>query len=299
MQDIIPDAVQEWHAEDVIFEAFWRIFSAFWTTKLAKNGLKDALQRRGYLRSLPMGPIDGRKKPFRMRSAPESRQGYPPFSLTVEIRYMMCTVLALFVLEPGVGKHTKYTDDMTLGADVEGLTVGATVALQTHKSTSNHPKHNEGTCTDCTALHRTVRICCILEWLRMRPGHVRDVSVSSNLSCGRRPRRVWDAPAEPVPAEQNIVEPTIRMERDYTERNRADRPPRRRRGKASQATPAIGQARWRWNPAAAWPVPGNISHGGDKGHVPDNVIGTTVVGDHVAPVTVGASVACALKHSAQ
>eukprot|EP00661_Eupelagonemidae_sp_cell13_P013882 gene13882-biopygen11104 len=86
MQDIIPDAVQEWHAEDVIFEAFWRIFSAFWTTKLAKNGLKDALQRRGYLRSLPMGPIDGRKKPFRMRSAPESRQGYPPFSLTVEIR---------------------------------------------------------------------------------------------------------------------------------------------------------------------------------------------------------------------
>eukprot|EP00661_Eupelagonemidae_sp_cell13_P007991 gene7991-biopygen9126 len=55
----MPDVVQEWHAEDVIFEAFWRIFSAFWTTKLAKNDLKDALQRRGYLRSLPMGPIDG------------------------------------------------------------------------------------------------------------------------------------------------------------------------------------------------------------------------------------------------
>eukprot|EP00661_Eupelagonemidae_sp_cell13_P006461 gene6462-biopygen7378 len=41
------------------FEAFWRILQAFWHPKLAKNGLKDAPQRRGYTRSLPMGPIDG------------------------------------------------------------------------------------------------------------------------------------------------------------------------------------------------------------------------------------------------
>eukprot|EP00661_Eupelagonemidae_sp_cell13_P025343 gene25343-biopygen6001 len=82
----MPDAVQEWHAEDVIFEAFWMISSTFCTKKkLAKSCLKDAPQRRGYTRSLPMGPIDGRKMPFRMRPASESRQGYPLLSRTVGI----------------------------------------------------------------------------------------------------------------------------------------------------------------------------------------------------------------------
>eukprot|EP00661_Eupelagonemidae_sp_cell13_P023870 gene23870-biopygen10396 len=90
---IMSDLVQEWHAEEVerrvlrgaiqktqgiiknagnhagyrpgmacpnvIFEAFWSIFPAFWPPKLAKSGLKHAPQRRGYTRSLPMGPIDG------------------------------------------------------------------------------------------------------------------------------------------------------------------------------------------------------------------------------------------------
>ena len=59
MQEIMPDTVQEWHAEEVSFEAFWSILQAFWPPKLAKSGLKDAPQRRGYTRSLPMGPIDG------------------------------------------------------------------------------------------------------------------------------------------------------------------------------------------------------------------------------------------------
>eukprot|EP00661_Eupelagonemidae_sp_cell13_P020760 gene20760-biopygen20622 len=55
----MPDTVQEWHAEEVIFGAFWRILLAFWPPKLAKSGLKHAPQRRGDTRSLPMGPIDG------------------------------------------------------------------------------------------------------------------------------------------------------------------------------------------------------------------------------------------------
>eukprot|EP00661_Eupelagonemidae_sp_cell13_P024509 gene24509-biopygen2914 len=59
MQEIMPDTVQEWHAEDVIVEAFWSILLAFWPPKLAKSDLKHAPQRRGYTRSLPMGPIDG------------------------------------------------------------------------------------------------------------------------------------------------------------------------------------------------------------------------------------------------
>eukprot|EP00661_Eupelagonemidae_sp_cell13_P012857 gene12857-biopygen23004 len=54
----MPDTVQEWH-EEVIFEALWRISQACWQTNLAKSGLKDAPQRRGNTRSLPMGPIDG------------------------------------------------------------------------------------------------------------------------------------------------------------------------------------------------------------------------------------------------
>eukprot|EP00661_Eupelagonemidae_sp_cell13_P023618 gene23618-biopygen1277 len=58
MQGIMPDTVQEWHAEEVIFGAFWRILLAFWHPKLAKSGLKHAPQRRGDIRSLPMGPID-------------------------------------------------------------------------------------------------------------------------------------------------------------------------------------------------------------------------------------------------
>eukprot|EP00661_Eupelagonemidae_sp_cell13_P016385 gene16385-biopygen20277 len=55
----MPNTVREWHAEDVIFEAFLNMLQAFWPPKLAKSGLKDAPQRRGYTRSLPMGPIDG------------------------------------------------------------------------------------------------------------------------------------------------------------------------------------------------------------------------------------------------
>eukprot|EP00661_Eupelagonemidae_sp_cell13_P014825 gene14825-biopygen3624 len=82
----MPGTVQEWHAEEVIFGAFWRILPAFWPPKLAKSGLKHAPQRRGYTRSLPMGPIDGRKMQFRLRSGPESCRGYPALSLTVGIR---------------------------------------------------------------------------------------------------------------------------------------------------------------------------------------------------------------------
>eukprot|EP00661_Eupelagonemidae_sp_cell13_P011376 gene11376-biopygen7845 len=41
------------------FGAFWRILQASWPPKLATSGLKHAPQRRGYIRSLPMGPIDG------------------------------------------------------------------------------------------------------------------------------------------------------------------------------------------------------------------------------------------------
>eukprot|EP00661_Eupelagonemidae_sp_cell13_P025391 gene25391-biopygen15027 len=59
MQEIMPDTVQEWHAEEVIFEAFWIILQAFWPPQVAKSCLKDAPQRRGYTRSLPMDPIDG------------------------------------------------------------------------------------------------------------------------------------------------------------------------------------------------------------------------------------------------
>eukprot|EP00661_Eupelagonemidae_sp_cell13_P010252 gene10252-biopygen1747 len=55
----MPDTVQEWAAEDVIFGAFLMILQAFWPPKPAKSGLKHAPQRRGYTRSLPMGPIDG------------------------------------------------------------------------------------------------------------------------------------------------------------------------------------------------------------------------------------------------
>eukprot|EP00661_Eupelagonemidae_sp_cell13_P022397 gene22397-biopygen5742 len=43
------------------FEAFWMILQAFWHPQLAKSGLKDAPQRRGYTRSRSMGPIDGSK----------------------------------------------------------------------------------------------------------------------------------------------------------------------------------------------------------------------------------------------
>eukprot|EP00661_Eupelagonemidae_sp_cell13_P014900 gene14900-biopygen11177 len=66
MQEIMPDTVQGWHAEDVIFEAFWSILQAFWPPKLAKSGLKDVPKRRGCTRPLPMGPIDGRKMQFWM-----------------------------------------------------------------------------------------------------------------------------------------------------------------------------------------------------------------------------------------
>eukprot|EP00661_Eupelagonemidae_sp_cell13_P008341 gene8341-biopygen4623 len=89
---IMSDLVQEWHPEEVerrvlrgaiqktqgiiknagnhagyrpgmacpnvIFEAFWSILQAFWPPKLAKSCFKHAPQRRGYTRSLPMGPID-------------------------------------------------------------------------------------------------------------------------------------------------------------------------------------------------------------------------------------------------
>eukprot|EP00661_Eupelagonemidae_sp_cell13_P018409 gene18409-biopygen21952 len=51
--------VQGYHAQEVIFDAFWMISWAFWPPKPAKSGLKHAPQRRGYTRSLPMGPIDG------------------------------------------------------------------------------------------------------------------------------------------------------------------------------------------------------------------------------------------------
>eukprot|EP00661_Eupelagonemidae_sp_cell13_P016286 gene16286-biopygen20261 len=51
--------VRQWNATDVIFEAFWRILQASRHPKLAKRGLKCAPQRRGYTRSVPMGPIDG------------------------------------------------------------------------------------------------------------------------------------------------------------------------------------------------------------------------------------------------
>eukprot|EP00661_Eupelagonemidae_sp_cell13_P021720 gene21720-biopygen11689 len=54
----MPDTGQELHAEDAILEACWRILQAFWPPKLAKSGLKDAPQQRGYTSSLPMGPID-------------------------------------------------------------------------------------------------------------------------------------------------------------------------------------------------------------------------------------------------
>eukprot|EP00661_Eupelagonemidae_sp_cell13_P017200 gene17200-biopygen20353 len=57
----MPNTVQEWHAEEVIFEAFRRILQACWPPKLAKSGLKDAPQRRGYTRSLPMDRIDERR----------------------------------------------------------------------------------------------------------------------------------------------------------------------------------------------------------------------------------------------
>eukprot|EP00661_Eupelagonemidae_sp_cell13_P024148 gene24148-biopygen19393 len=87
----MPDTVQEWHAEEVIFRAFWRILLAFWPPKLAKSGLKHAPQRRGDTHSLPMGPIDGRKMQFWMRSTSESCRGYPPLSLTVGIRAGLCT----------------------------------------------------------------------------------------------------------------------------------------------------------------------------------------------------------------
>eukprot|EP00661_Eupelagonemidae_sp_cell13_P011793 gene11793-biopygen3382 len=40
----MPDTVQEWHAEEVIFEACWRMLQASWSPKLAKSGLKDAPQ---------------------------------------------------------------------------------------------------------------------------------------------------------------------------------------------------------------------------------------------------------------
>eukprot|EP00661_Eupelagonemidae_sp_cell13_P014732 gene14732-biopygen9660 len=53
------DAVQEWHHEDAIFEAFWRILQTFWPPKLAKGCWGDTPQQRGYTLSVPMGPIDG------------------------------------------------------------------------------------------------------------------------------------------------------------------------------------------------------------------------------------------------
>eukprot|EP00661_Eupelagonemidae_sp_cell13_P025364 gene25364-biopygen20978 len=55
----MPDTVQEWHAEDVIFETCLRILQAFWHPKLAKRCLKHAPQRRAHARSLEKSPIDG------------------------------------------------------------------------------------------------------------------------------------------------------------------------------------------------------------------------------------------------
>eukprot|EP00661_Eupelagonemidae_sp_cell13_P013096 gene13096-biopygen23021 len=75
----MPDVVQEWHAEDVIFEAFWRILSALWTNKLAKSGLKDAPQRRGYIRSIPMGLIDEVSQYARLFEIPQFNAD-PPWS---------------------------------------------------------------------------------------------------------------------------------------------------------------------------------------------------------------------------
>eukprot|EP00661_Eupelagonemidae_sp_cell13_P021583 gene21583-biopygen22184 len=69
----MPDTVQEWHAEEVIFEAFWMISQACWPPKLAKRGLKDAPQRRGYTRSLPMGSIDGTHGCAKKNSIPTFR----------------------------------------------------------------------------------------------------------------------------------------------------------------------------------------------------------------------------------
>eukprot|EP00661_Eupelagonemidae_sp_cell13_P024611 gene24611-biopygen23908 len=86
---------------EVIFETFWMILQAFWPPKLAKSGLQDAPQRRGYTRSLPMGPIDGRKMPFRMRSSPEYCRGYAPLSLTVGISETNSIVItSLTFVEP-------------------------------------------------------------------------------------------------------------------------------------------------------------------------------------------------------
>eukprot|EP00661_Eupelagonemidae_sp_cell13_P015480 gene15480-biopygen18711 len=57
---LMPDTVQEWHAEE---RQFLKHFGAFYKhsgiQNYPKNGLKDAPQRRGYIRSLPKGPIDG------------------------------------------------------------------------------------------------------------------------------------------------------------------------------------------------------------------------------------------------
>eukprot|EP00661_Eupelagonemidae_sp_cell13_P008525 gene8525-biopygen16637 len=55
MQKIMPDTIQEWHAEDVIFEAFLEHFG-YKTTKIAS---KHAPQRRVYARSVQKGLIDG------------------------------------------------------------------------------------------------------------------------------------------------------------------------------------------------------------------------------------------------
>eukprot|EP00661_Eupelagonemidae_sp_cell13_P007686 gene7686-biopygen18063 len=77
MQEIMPGVVQEWHAKDVICEALWRIVQALWHPKLAKSGLKDAPQRRGYTRSLLMGPIDGSKPHQRWLERRAAATGIP------------------------------------------------------------------------------------------------------------------------------------------------------------------------------------------------------------------------------
>eukprot|EP00661_Eupelagonemidae_sp_cell13_P020100 gene20100-biopygen19089 len=54
MQEIMPDTIQEWPAEDVIFEAFLEYFG----DKNTQTDSKHAPQRRVYARSVQKGPID-------------------------------------------------------------------------------------------------------------------------------------------------------------------------------------------------------------------------------------------------
>eukprot|EP00661_Eupelagonemidae_sp_cell13_P007836 gene7836-biopygen18075 len=59
MQKIMPDTIQEWHAEDVILKHLWSIFWSIPETKTTKIASKHAPQRRVYARSVQKGPIDG------------------------------------------------------------------------------------------------------------------------------------------------------------------------------------------------------------------------------------------------